>query len=47
MRFTKQRISLKKAGKIHPIFPGISSLLYTRVKIELILLVSLNKFLAL
>ena len=23
MRFTKQRISLKKAGKIHPIFPRI------------------------
>ena len=44
MRFTKQRISLKKAGKIHSIFHEYAPTLpyYSCVKFELILLVNLN-----
>ena len=45
MRFTNQIVSLKKADKIHLIFPRIHTPTlpyYTRVKFELILLVSLN-----
>ena len=44
MRFTKKRISLKKAGKIHPIFHEYAPTLsyYTHAEFELILLVCLN-----
>ena len=43
MRFTKQRISLKKVGEIHHFHEYASTLpYYTRVKFEFILLVSLN-----